>query len=128
MIIGHKPSAYMISGDGTSRVTADLRQCIHCQYSWVYKPGSGIRRGYCLYHDGWLCGRPECTSQQKRFLAQYLTLTGRTMRLNGAPIHCLAFDEINELRLEKTARQLGTAGRDFTISESGLILPLEEHA
>lgn len=37
-----------------------LRQCMHCQYTWTYKPGSGIRRGFCVNCNGFICGKPRC--------------------------------------------------------------------
>ncbi len=39
-----------------------VRQCIHCQYTWEYKPGSGIERGFCTNCDGHTCGRVACDS------------------------------------------------------------------
>ena len=49
MIHGQKPSAYFVTttGDG-QKVEGECRQCVHCQYTWEYRPGSGIERGYCL--------------------------------------------------------------------------------
>lgn len=37
-----------------------LRQCSHCQKTWKYRPGSGIRRGFCKMCNGHTCGRSEC--------------------------------------------------------------------
>ena len=37
-----------------------LRQCTHCQYTWTYKPGSGVLRGFCNRCNGWTCGRFQC--------------------------------------------------------------------
>ncbi len=37
-----------------------VRQCIHCQHTWIYKPGSGIRRGFCENCHGFTCGHPAC--------------------------------------------------------------------
>jgi hypothetical protein len=37
-----------------------LRQCIHCQNTWTYTPGSGIQRGFCKRCNGHLCGRSQC--------------------------------------------------------------------
>ncbi len=37
-----------------------LRQCVHCQYTWTYKPGSGTRRGFCVVCNGFICGKPRC--------------------------------------------------------------------
>lgn len=37
-----------------------LRQCIHCQYTWTYRPGSGIRRGFCKRCNSFTCGASTC--------------------------------------------------------------------
>ncbi len=37
-----------------------LRQCMHCQHTWTYKPGSGILRGFCHNCNGWTCGNFPC--------------------------------------------------------------------
>ena len=38
----------------------DLVQCVHCQYSWVWEPGSGKLRGYCTRCNGPVCGHRAC--------------------------------------------------------------------
>jgi hypothetical protein len=45
-------------------------QCVHCQVHWVVQPGSGKRRGYCLYCKGMLCGADECIKSCVPFEAQ----------------------------------------------------------
>ncbi len=72
MITGYKPSGYFTTstGDGI-RVEGETRVCSHCQYTWEYRPGSGITRGLCLLCRGLLCGRPECAAQQQRILASF---------------------------------------------------------
>lgn len=42
------------------REVGELRQCSHCQYTWVYRAGSGAKRGVCLKCMGLVCGKPEC--------------------------------------------------------------------
>lgn len=32
------------------------RQCVHCQATWVAKPGSGVLRGWCQNCNGFVCG------------------------------------------------------------------------
>jgi len=64
MILGHKPSSHVVFYDENgNKVEAEMRQCIHCQYSWIYRPGSGARRGFCLKCYGVTCGRPGCASR-----------------------------------------------------------------
>lgn len=41
-------------------VTRDLVCCVHCGYLWVWEPGSGKRRGWCLKCGGFVCGHKAC--------------------------------------------------------------------
>lgn len=70
MITGYKPSGYILEADGHT-VRGETRQCVHCQYTWEYQPGSGAVRGWCMQHRGLVCGRPECAAQQRRILASF---------------------------------------------------------
>jgi hypothetical protein len=58
LITGNKPSGYI--ADMSNRVIGETRQCVHCQYTWVYQPGSGNRRGFCTKCNGLLCGSKKC--------------------------------------------------------------------
>lgn len=113
MIRGHKPAAYFVTGDAAgNRIEGEQRQCVHCQYLWDYVPGSGTRRGYCLRHDGWLCGREECAQAQRRLLVQFSYLTGSTDR------HCISFtDYVERLRDEFVHHPL------YQVTSSGLVVP-----
>ena len=46
--------------DGKVLFEGTLRQCIHCQFTWTYKPGSGVIRGFCKQCNGHLCGKRAC--------------------------------------------------------------------
>ena len=46
--------------EGTKLFEGDLRQCVHCQMIWTYKPGSGKLRGFCGKCNGHLCGKKYC--------------------------------------------------------------------
>lgn len=46
--------------DGGAPVIRELVRCIHCDYRWVWIPGSGRRRGYCLSCQGITCGQAHC--------------------------------------------------------------------
>ena len=45
---------HVFGGDGPEQ-TFDTVQCCHCGKHWVYRPGSGKRRGWCTK-----CGRVTC--------------------------------------------------------------------
>lgn len=38
----------------------DVVQCCHCQRVWVYRRGSGVRRGWCMGCNGITCGSHAC--------------------------------------------------------------------
>lgn len=46
------------SSDGTQEF--ETRQCIHCGKHWVYVPGSGTERGWCMRCHGLTCGAQKC--------------------------------------------------------------------
>jgi hypothetical protein len=48
--------------DGGPPTTIVTVSCIHCAYTWLYRPGSGKRRGWCMKCHGILCGRPHCVA------------------------------------------------------------------
>ena len=87
MITGYKPNGYFTTstGDGV-KVEGETRQCCHCQYTWQYRPGSGITRGWCMKCAGLICGRPECVADQKRLMARFPDRTWS----------CLPFTDWNE--------------------------------
>jgi len=70
-----KPEAGLLA-DG--RQIADCLQCRHCQHTWVVKPGSGRRRGWCQRCSGPLCGKPVCMQNCTPIDAQ-LELASRTV-------------------------------------------------
>lgn len=45
---------------GKTLFESDVHQCCHCQLTWQYKPGSGIRRGFCTRCGGVTCGKTAC--------------------------------------------------------------------
>lgn len=60
-ILGHKPAGYSVSLDlKGNKLEKEYRQCVHCQFTWEYIPGSGAKRGFCLKCFGLTCGRLEC--------------------------------------------------------------------
>ena len=64
MISGqNKPSGYFVSYDkNDNKVEGETRQCIHCQATWIYKPGSGRKYGFCLRCGGVTCNKPSCNT------------------------------------------------------------------
>lgn len=118
MIHGHKPNGYFATSNGEGySIQGECRQCVHCQFTWEYQPGSGTRRGYCLKHDGFLCARPECAADQEQLIAKYFAATGKM-------VSCLAFEEWNEFLGEQIAKAHGKLSEDFTITPEGIIVPL----
>lgn len=53
-ITKHYSGECEIDGQGSMTVS-----CVHCQYTWIYKPGSGKKRGWCYNCNGFICG-PKC--------------------------------------------------------------------
>jgi hypothetical protein len=116
MIHGHKPNGYYVTATGEGhKIEGESRQCVHCQFTWEYHPGSGIRRGYCLNCDGFLCGRDQCAFEQKRLTEAYLQDTGKVRS-------CMPFEEWNSRVREKVEKYL-PLDPNYTITESGLIVP-----
>ena len=113
MIHGHKPGGYFASADVNGHlIEGETRQCCHCQFVWEYKPGSGTKRGWCLKHNGFLCGREECFRDQERHINLYFINTGKV-------VSCIAFEEWNDFL---AARQEQLKG-EFHITGAGLIVP-----
>jgi hypothetical protein len=57
--------------DGGPEIVTDIITCGHCDYSWLFIPGSGRRRAFCMTCGRMLCGRPfcellSCTCQEQR--------------------------------------------------------------
>ena len=46
--------------DGGPAVVRDIVRCVHCDYRWVWQPGSGRRRGFCTKCNGLVCGHAHC--------------------------------------------------------------------
>lgn len=62
MIQGNKPSSYFSTFDPklNKKIEGETRMCAHCQMKWLYKMGSGKRRGFCKRCNGLLCGKDLC--------------------------------------------------------------------
>lgn len=45
---------------GGPAVARDTVACCHCGRHWVWEPGSGRVRGWCLRCAGLTCGSPRC--------------------------------------------------------------------
>jgi hypothetical protein len=79
MITGQKPNGYFSTFDEHGmKIEGETRQCVHCQHTWEYRPGSGITRGWCMSCHGFVCAREECLKQQFDLCAQYQCETGKT--------------------------------------------------
>jgi len=57
----HRAAGYVaISVPGERTVEGETRQCAHCGMHWLYVPGSGARRGFCMKCRGLTCGKTSC--------------------------------------------------------------------
>lgn len=63
MIQGNRASHYVVTQDANGkRVERELRQCSHCQTTWLYIPGSGNVRRICMQCMGMCCNSPACNA------------------------------------------------------------------
>lgn len=46
--------------DGTGCQVADTVMCVHCGRHWIWRQGSGKRRGFCMNCMGITCGNQKC--------------------------------------------------------------------
>ena len=119
MIHGHKPNGYYVTATGEGhKIEGETRQCVHCQYTWQYRPGSGITRGYCLSCDGFMCGRDECLLEQKKLTEMFLHNTGKVR-------NCMPWEEWQGRIQEKIAKMLPLEP-GLTVTESGLVIPRKD--
>jgi len=44
------------------KLELETRQCCHCGMHWIYKPGSGTVRGFCMKCNGTTCGAERCNA------------------------------------------------------------------
>lgn len=114
MIEGRKPNGYLVTGNAIGqRVEQETRQCVHCQYMWIYSPRDEARvhniRGFCLRCYGYTCERPECHAEQALMLQEF----------PGTP--CISFYEHYMRRLSKIAKD-----PLWEVSPSGVIMPKDE--
>jgi len=59
--LGHKSGTLITTlYDDDRVVVSDTVKCCHCGRQWVWKPGSGKVRGYCMSCANFTCGRLEC--------------------------------------------------------------------
>lgn len=49
-----------VEGEDGAVSEAQTLTCIHCSGMWVHRPGSGIRRGFCLSCNAVTCGSKPC--------------------------------------------------------------------
>lgn len=116
MIHGHKPNGHFRTFDATGRaVEGETRQCVHCQKIWIYQPGSGTHRGWCLNCGGFICAEAHCFAQQQRWIEEFLAATSKVRT-------CIPFQEWNSRRRDALEKKL-PLDPDLTITDSGLIVP-----
>ena len=117
MIHGYKPNGNVVYGDPVTgkRTEGETRQCIHCQYMWLYVPGSGDRRGFCTSCHGFLCAREVCHFEQQTRLARWFQMTGKVP-------NCIPFEDWHNRMVDKVAPKL-PLDPNLTVTPSGLIVP-----
>ncbi len=55
------PHGYILEERDDGRITEhDAMQCVHCQRTWKFRPGSGRQRGWCQRCMGVTCGAVGC--------------------------------------------------------------------
>jgi hypothetical protein len=58
---GQKSGTLISQIHGTDKVThTDTISCCHCGRVWIWEPGSGRRRGFCLRCNAFHCGSVQC--------------------------------------------------------------------
>ncbi len=74
--------SYIDRETGKTLFEGYLRQCMHCQHTWTYKPGSGVLRGFCVKCNGHTCGRFECQTcyHKEKQIEDMETLGDRTQK------------------------------------------------
>lgn len=112
MIVGHKPNGYFSTFDAHGlKIEGETRQCIHCQKTWQYVPGSGDRRGWCCRCMGFICAEPACLAEQAQ-------------RQRDFPGYdCMPFDDWNRRlrdRYDRDAR--------YTVLPSGVVVTKDHEA
>ena len=55
----------------------DAFTCCHCNKIIIVRPGSGIRRGYCMSCDDLHCGKEACAVRCWPFEKKLLEMEGR---------------------------------------------------
>ncbi len=50
----------VLDPDNSTVFEGNLRQCCHCSFVWIYRPGSGINRGFCHKCEDHICGKDVC--------------------------------------------------------------------
>jgi hypothetical protein len=113
MIHGRNPAGYVLtSNDHLSRLELESRQCVHCQFQWIYDPFKEARarnlRGFCLRCHGFTCERPECHMEQRVMLSEY----------HDEPRPCISFEEHYRRRLDRI-----NGSSQFEVTPSGVIVP-----
>lgn len=111
--------AYIATAAG--HVYGELVGCVHCQYKWLPKPGSGTTRGVCLSCNGLLCHRAECYAEQRRHLA-WAERNGWILTRSCIPFTEWCYRTKDAIdRYESGGKKQGV---DFQLDQSGLYLPL----
>ena len=103
--VSRRPAGFILVTDidtGKRIFEGEVRQCIHCQYTWRHVPGSGVRRGWCMRCNGFTCGRARCdTCYHKEKQIEDMEAVGRR---NRAAINALVRQQALRERIHQFLR------------------------
>ena len=62
LVSKNPPGFYELREKETDKLLGEgeVRQCCHCRGTWMFRKGSGRRRGYCYLCQRITCGKPIC--------------------------------------------------------------------
>ena len=61
---GSNLSGYsFLTEPGKATDEGETLSCSHCQYTWIVKPGSGNKRGWCFKCNKPVCGKMLCNKR-----------------------------------------------------------------
>ena len=56
----HTSGYVIITEPDAPTIEGETLSCCHCQFTWIVKPGSGLKRGWCYKCNKPVCGKKKC--------------------------------------------------------------------